>query len=629
MKFLRLLILLICFSYAGESYAVGTCSNGTYVPDDSKSKFFDVAITDLSKSFKDGGCNLGQSYQSRINRSEEGKTETDAKKTLLDQSNLTLCKYGCNNNTTVNDPMLASMTYYIGIMGSAICATMSIITHSMLMIYCSILFAWTPIVTIMMVIYIAIYAVSIIFGINNVQLRDLFFRAIKMTIVYMLATKPELFVLWVYDFFVSTLMDVFSVVSASITDKCSDAGIRKCLYAFSMQGGNTSLSTIFFNIDQLFGTVVGDASTVGLAAVAAAVVFYVGGQGVFILMFVVTGIAASFFSFMRLLITFTTAFMGLIFVMMFTPIFVSAVLFEKTKRFFTGWLATLISYVMQPLVIIIFLAMIGKATEFSTFTGFKYVDKQVMFNAKLQLKTPIKDPDDPNKMIHFRTISVPAVTMNYKHKLGSEVGKEFEVSGPKLTDEFIALVSCDFASLNTATNFFKDNSITTNDVYCLIPSQVGALAAKDKPRSVFHYFIGIGAAWIMLSALTAAFLNIVPLFARDLARWQNHQGTPAIGGKSATLDSIANSAPARGQSEVYSLGETFSGVGGGLVNSMGNLPFVGEKIRDVTDAAGDPEKLWSYIGKLIYQKPKTDDKKRDPNKPEKKNNDEEGGDDDK
>jgi len=119
---------------------------------------------------------------------------------------------------------------------------------------------------------------------------------------------------------------------------------------------------ILGKIDAMFNSVVGDDNARGLSAMVIALVLWGFGAGVFLAMFLMTGIISMFIAFIQILWTYATSMMALTFLMMLSPLFISFALFKTTERMFRSWLGSLISFALQPILILGFLYVLSSAT---------------------------------------------------------------------------------------------------------------------------------------------------------------------------------------------------------------------------------------------------------------------------
>ena len=126
---------------------------------------------------------------------------------------------------------------------------------------------------------------------------------------------------------------------------------------------------IFGKVDAAFNATVGDDSSKSLGALAGAILLWGSGAGILLSLLLMTGIVTLFVAFFQLIWTYVTSIMALTFLLMLSPIFVSCALFKITDKFFQGWLSALISYTMQPFLIMAFLFVISNMTTLNRLEG--------------------------------------------------------------------------------------------------------------------------------------------------------------------------------------------------------------------------------------------------------------------
>lgn len=71
----------------------------------------------------------------------------------------------------------------------------------------------------------------------------------------------------------------------------------------------------------------------------------------------------------RALFIYLAGYIGLALMAIFTPIFVPMVLFQSTKIYFDKWIKLLISFALQPVVILVFVVFTVAAVDLATFSG--------------------------------------------------------------------------------------------------------------------------------------------------------------------------------------------------------------------------------------------------------------------
>ncbi|HCR86442.1 MAG TPA: hypothetical protein DIV86_07165 [Alphaproteobacteria bacterium] len=126
--------------------------------------------------------------------------------------------------------------------------------------------------------------------------------------------------------------------------------------------------SVLGKIDALFNSIVGADRVKSIGSVMMALMLWGVGGGAILGVFLMLGVTTMFIAFMQILWTYVTALMALSFMMMLSPIFISFALFKTTERMFRGWLSNLISYALQPVLVLGFLMVLSSATTLDRLT---------------------------------------------------------------------------------------------------------------------------------------------------------------------------------------------------------------------------------------------------------------------
>lgn len=192
-----------------------------------------------------------------------------------------------------------------------------------------------------LMLYVLVYAISFMYGLVNPK--DFALRLFKIAVVYALVTDNCFFYNNLYGGFIGASNDLIRIM-AGVNDPApaaTAADAQKKLYE---------------SLDNLFQNVVGIDGLIGLGVFMMASVTS-DGQGVPAAVIAALGFGSMAVALLRALVTLGIAFAGISFFLMLTPIFLSFFLFENTKQLFDSWLSLLISFVLQPFIIIAFLVM--------------------------------------------------------------------------------------------------------------------------------------------------------------------------------------------------------------------------------------------------------------------------------
>jgi hypothetical protein len=120
---------------------------------------------------------------------------------------------------------------------------------------------------------------------------------------------------------------------------------------------------IIGKFDSMFKNIVGDRGVKGLMGLAGALAGVTAGGGMVLSVILVSGIMAMFFAFFNMIFTFVSSLMGVTFMFMLAPVFIPFALFTPTFDYFKRWLSTVISFAMQPILVLAFLMVLGQVSS--------------------------------------------------------------------------------------------------------------------------------------------------------------------------------------------------------------------------------------------------------------------------
>ncbi len=290
---------------------------------------------------------------------------------LPDMQDCNLISYDANTNSFD--------THYVA---GTMCIVQSLMAEAMFSMYCEIANAVKPVLQALLMLYVIIYGIAISFGLVRLEAYDFIMRVIRIGLIYAVATDPEMFYFWVYDF----TMNIFDGLSAFLFELDRDN-------VFVPDDPNASAAekrlTIFENVDTLFDMMLGSSYMVGILVMAAA--FFITGIGIPFSLTLFYAMLAALWAFIRILYSYATAILALTFLLMFTPIFITLLLFTQTQRFFFTWLASVINFVLQPVLVLVFIFLLADISDMADFLcGIQYgTADQTCSDAIQQAATPI------------------------------------------------------------------------------------------------------------------------------------------------------------------------------------------------------------------------------------------------
>ncbi len=204
-----------------------------------------------------------------------------------------------------------------------------------------------------LVLYVIIYAISFLLGIVQVTQKDLMIRILKIAIIIQLISPSS------WEFFGNNFFMFFTQGIGEITGmlfgggqesvEVGAAGITQSAYS-SVCPCNIMNVSGFEQFDIALKSLFAAPTQAKLKAMifenmALGTVKYLVINGLF-LYFIWIVIQSVF--------TYIMSYLGLTLIIILAPIFIPFMLFEFTKSFFTNWLKFLISYFIQPIIILTF-----------------------------------------------------------------------------------------------------------------------------------------------------------------------------------------------------------------------------------------------------------------------------------
>lgn len=200
--------------------------------------------------------------------------------------------------------------------------------------------SFSRVVAVMLTLYIAIYGVLFTFGMVQVTVYDFFMRMLKFSVIagFVIADTD-----WWMDF-LRYLIDFFVDGTDAIIAFITSIPINGVAVPYTPERP-------FASLDALIANVLSARMLVTLLATA-----FTGGYGIVILLL----LALSLGSLLRVVMSAVWIYlMGLVLKMLLlalSPIFISFLLFDRTRHLFDGWLNQLVNACLQPIFVFVFLA---------------------------------------------------------------------------------------------------------------------------------------------------------------------------------------------------------------------------------------------------------------------------------
>ncbi|HJK87122.1 MAG TPA: type IV secretion system protein [Candidatus Megaira endosymbiont of Nemacystus decipiens] len=188
----------------------------------------------------------------------------------------------------------------------------------------------------MLIIYISVYALMFLAGAVEIKVSDIVGRVIKIGVVIILFSETS------WDFFNTYVFRVFS------------EGLDFLMS--SVAGVTSNVGNPFGFIDPIFDKYT-NPTIFGLLFIQLLQI-HTG-----LVLFAIIAIYALFIylkAILQVIIAYCVAFVGLSVMISLAPIFISFILFERTRSIFDNWLSVMFNYVIEPTILLIFFLLIDQ-----------------------------------------------------------------------------------------------------------------------------------------------------------------------------------------------------------------------------------------------------------------------------
>jgi type IV secretory pathway VirB6-like protein len=190
-------------------------------------------------------------------------------------------------------------------------------------------------------LYIIIHGILYIAGILQMSQKELVMMTMKLVLVIQLLTTDTswtLFNTYFFNFFTGGLNEIINIITANISGAMSGTGA-------------TGLT--FF--DAMFNLLFSYETTMKIIALIFSV-----DSGIVVVAIIYASFALFIICLAKGLILYLLAYIAISLIISLAPIFISFMLFKRTKSIFDNWLNQLIAYFFQPLFVFAALAMMGQ-----------------------------------------------------------------------------------------------------------------------------------------------------------------------------------------------------------------------------------------------------------------------------
>lgn len=195
---------------------------------------------------------------------------------------------------------------------------------------------WQLAVRILLSFYITMYAIYFLMGKVQVTAHDLFVRVTKLAVVFAMFDSNS------WQFFNERVFTLF-------LDGMS-------YLAYSVTGVTSSVGNLFGFVDIIFDKYINP--TIWKVLFVNLLQFYNGMTYVAILM--IEAILAYLMSVIDVVIAYIMAFLTMTVLISLAPMFIVAMLFERTRSMFDNWSSLLFNYMIQPTVLLIFFLLMDQ-----------------------------------------------------------------------------------------------------------------------------------------------------------------------------------------------------------------------------------------------------------------------------
>lgn len=340
---------------------------------------------------------------------------------------------GCRSQFSEGGSLVAGkirLDVELHVISYPVCVAQALFTHSMFDIYCNIVVNWVDTLFVMITLAVMLFGFSIMLQIGQQKdLRKAVPLLMKIVAVWGLATNPDLFAFYIFDSFFS-FVDSFTHLMINTT--LSQAALG--------EAGASGGVSIFNRMDKIFIALVGGIDRLQNLSFYAIALFVVPAIGPLMAIMIASTVVATLVSFVNLIISYLVLLVSLSFVMLFAPIFLSALLFKQTEPFFERWIASIVSRALQVVLNLMFIFMLAKIADASEITNDNVIitvgnDKTIsLLDKKIEIQgrdfiIPTEDggfadfysPTDDSRMDYLYLIIGAMVSWIYANLLVSSV----------------------------------------------------------------------------------------------------------------------------------------------------------------------------------------------------------------
>lgn len=255
-------------------------------------------------------------------------------------------------NTEVTGTIRVSYSYYTGstflsnlLYDSIALPVMNLMRETSALFYQGIAInpTWQLMVRILLTLYVLLYSVYFLAGKVQVTAYDLFVRVAKLAVVFAMFDSNS------WTFFNDRVFTIF-------LDGMS-------YLAYSVSGVTSSVGNLFGFVDIIFDKYTNP--TIWKILFVNLLQFYNG--MIFIAILMIEAILTYLMAVLDVVVAYVMAFLTMTVLISLAPLFIMAMLFERTRSMFDNWMSLLFNYMIQPSILLIFFLLMDQlmANQFS------------------------------------------------------------------------------------------------------------------------------------------------------------------------------------------------------------------------------------------------------------------------
>jgi type IV secretory pathway VirB6-like protein len=234
------------------------------------------------------------------------------------------------------------------IVSQIVCDFVTVVNDVLGNVYCGIQHATTPILELVLSLYIGIFGIQLFMGQAQLNTKDILVRLLKIAGVWTFATESAMAVNMGFDFFMSFMTTASMWVLQTIH-------IGQGADALEFTGNNGVMPLYKFLDDTIYSVIAGPVVNSKELLLG----FMIGMMAVYppIFMLALCWLYVTLDILRQAIVSFMLGVSAIAFLISLSPIFMSFMLFQATYQFFENWLKYMISYALQIVIVFACIAM--------------------------------------------------------------------------------------------------------------------------------------------------------------------------------------------------------------------------------------------------------------------------------